>query len=59
MAAATAVLFAEAYHQRWEHETRNKQLKTCLRRRGGVLRSESPDMAPQEIYGYLTTPSRP
>jgi len=36
-------------------ETGNAQLKTCLRGPGRVLRSKSPDMARQEIYGYLLT----
>src|SRR6266480_1488463 len=53
--AAPASLLAEAYHQRWEHETGNAQLKTCLRGPGRVLRSKSPDMIRQEIYGYLLT----
>jgi hypothetical protein len=55
MTAAPAPVLAEAYHQRWEHETGNAQLKTCLRGPGKVLRSKSPDMARQEIYGYLLT----
>jgi hypothetical protein len=46
---------ARAYHQRWEHETGNAQLKTCLRGPGRVLRSQSPPMAEQEIWGYLLT----
>ena len=50
---APAAALAEAYHQRWEHETGNDQLKTHLRGPGKVLRSRSPDMARQEIYGYL------
>ena len=45
----------QAYHQRWEHETGNDQLKTHLRGPGRVLRSQSPDMVRQEIYGYLLT----
>jgi hypothetical protein len=52
---APAAALAEAYHQRWEHETGNDQLKTHLRGPGRVLRSRSPDMARQEIYGYLLT----
>jgi hypothetical protein len=52
---APAGLLAEAYHQRWEHETGNNQLKTHLRGPGRVLRSKSPDMIRQEIYGYLLT----
>ncbi len=55
MTAAPAPLLAEAYHQRWEHETGNAQLKTHLRGPGRVLRSKSPDMVRQEVYGYLLT----
>jgi Transposase DDE domain len=54
-AAAPAQALAEAYQQRWEHETGNNQLKTHLRGPGRVLRSHSPDMVRQEIYGYLLT----
>jgi hypothetical protein len=52
---AMTPLLAQAYHQRWEHETGNAQLKTSLRGPGRVLRSKSPDMVRQEIYGYLLT----
>src|ERR1019366_7612161 len=52
MTAAPAPLLAEACHQRWEHETGNAQLKTYLRGPGKVLRSRSPDMIREEIYGY-------
>jgi hypothetical protein len=52
---APAAVLAQAYHQRWEHETGNQQLKTYLRGPGRVLRSKSPDMVRQEIYGYLLT----
>ncbi|MGC2780976.1 MAG: IS4 family transposase [Bradyrhizobium sp.] len=52
---AGAAALAEAYHQRWEHETGNRQLKTYLRGPGRVLRSHSPDLVRQEIYGYLLT----
>jgi Insertion element 4 transposase N-terminal/Transposase DDE domain len=52
---APAAVLAEAYAQRWEHETGNDQLKTHLRGPGRVLRSRSPDMVRQEIYGYLLT----
>jgi hypothetical protein len=55
MTAAAAPLLAEAYHQRWVHETGNAQLKTSLRGPGKVLRSKSPDMVRQEIYGCLLT----
>jgi hypothetical protein len=53
--AAPAPLLAQAYHQRWEHETGNAQLKSYLRGPGRVLWSKSPDMVRQEIYGYLLT----
>jgi hypothetical protein len=55
MTTAPAPLLAQAYHQRWEHETGNAQLKTYLRGPGRVLRSKSPAMVRQEIYGYLLT----
>jgi hypothetical protein len=54
-ADAAAGVLAGAYHERWEHETGNDQLKTHLRGPGRVLRSKSPDMVVQEIYGYLLT----
>jgi hypothetical protein len=54
-ALASAQELAQAYCQRWEEETGNDQLKTCLRGPGAVLRSKSPDMVRQEIYGYLLT----
>lgn len=53
--AAPAQVLADTYHERWEHETGNQQLKTYLRGPGRVLRSKSPDMVRQEIYGYLLT----
>lgn len=54
-AAAPADQLAAAYAERWEHETGNAQLKTHLRGPARVLRSKSPDMVAQEIYGYLLT----
>ncbi len=54
-ASASAQELAQAYSQRWEEETGNDQLKTHLRGPGSVLRSKSPDMVRQEIYGYLLT----
>ena len=54
-ALASAQELAQAYCQRWEEETGNDQLKTCLRGPGTVLRSKSPGMVRQEIYGYLLT----
>jgi Insertion element 4 transposase N-terminal len=52
---APAAVLAAAYHERWEHETGNAQLKTYLRGPGRVLRSASPDMVRQELWGYLLT----
>jgi hypothetical protein len=52
---APAALLAGAYHERWEHETGNDQLKTHLRGPGRVLRSKSPGLVIQELYGYLLT----
>ncbi len=54
-ALSSAVELVQAYCQRWEEETGNDQLKTCLRGPGAVLRSKSPGMVRQEIYGYLLT----
>ena len=53
--AAPAPVLASAYHSRWEHETANAQVKTVLRGPGRVLRSGSPDLVRQEIWGYLLT----
>jgi transposase IS4-like protein/DDE family transposase len=44
---------AAAYHERWEEETGNDQLKTHLRGPGKVLRSRLPDLVHQEIWAYL------
>jgi len=52
-AQASAEALAHTYHQRWEHETGNHQLKTHLRGPGKILRSRKPDTVRQEIYGYL------
>ncbi|WP_042378130.1 IS4 family transposase [Streptacidiphilus melanogenes] len=51
--AASAAEIAGAYHQRWEEETANGQLKSVLREPGKVLRSKSPDLVHQEIWAYL------
>jgi hypothetical protein len=45
---------AAAYHDRWEEETANDQLKTHLRGPGRVLRSRLPDLARQEIWAWLS-----
>jgi hypothetical protein len=51
---AKADELADTYHQRWEHETGNDQLKTHLRGPGRVLRSRLPELAYQEIWAWLT-----
>jgi len=50
---ARADELAVAYHERWEEETANDQLKTHLRGPGRVLRSRLPDLVHQEIWSYL------
>ena len=52
-ADARADELAVAYHERWEEETANDQLKTHLRGPGKVLRSRLPDLVYQEIWAYL------
>ena len=52
-AAARADELAAAYHQRWEEETSNDQLKTHLRGPGRVLRSRLPELVHQEIWAWL------
>jgi hypothetical protein len=53
-AHARADELAAAYHDRWEEQTANDQLKTHLRGPGRVLRSKLPDLAYQEIWAWLT-----
>ena len=52
-AGETAVDLAEAYHQRWEEETALGEIKTDLRGRGEVLRSKTPDLVEQQMWGLL------
>ena len=52
-AEARADELAAAYHQRWEEETSNDQLKTHLRGPGKVLRSKLPELVHQEIWAWL------
>jgi hypothetical protein len=51
--ALTAAEMAFAYHQRWEHESGLDEIKTHLRTAGGILRSQSPELAQQEMWGLL------
>jgi Insertion element 4 transposase N-terminal/Transposase DDE domain len=48
-----ALDLAEAYHQRWEEESALDEIKTDLRGRGEVLRSKTPDLIEQQLWGLL------
>jgi len=50
---ASATDLAMAYSQRWEIETAFDELKTHQRGPRTVLRSKSPDLVLQEIWGHL------
>lgn len=50
---APATELAELYGERWEEENAFDELKTHQRGAGRVLRSKSPEMVIQEIYGHL------
>jgi hypothetical protein len=52
-ARASAQELAALYHERWEIETVFGELKTHLRGSKIVLRSKTPDLVRQEIYGLL------
>ncbi len=49
----SATELAAAYHQRWEIELTFDELKTHQRGPRLVLRSKSPDLVQQEIWGHL------
>ncbi|MBM0240242.1 IS4 family transposase [Micromonospora sp. ATA32] len=51
--AAPAEKTAELYHERWESETGYADLKTYLRGRQHVLRSNNPNGVAQELYALL------
>jgi hypothetical protein len=51
--AAPADELAELYHERWEFETALDEFKTHLRGARTVLRSQTPDLVKQEVYGIL------
>ena len=52
-AEASAAELAAAYHRRWEIELAFDELKTHQRGPRTVLRSKSPDLVLQEIWGHL------
>ena len=41
------------YHDRWEIENVFDEFKTHLRGRQAVLRSKTPELVEQELYGFL------
>jgi hypothetical protein len=51
---APAAELAALYHRRWESENGYAELKTRLRGTGFILRSQSPDLACQEMWALLT-----
>lgn len=52
-ADAPAAELAALYHERWETETTLDELKTHLRGAQAVLRSKTPELVRQEVYGLL------
>jgi hypothetical protein len=51
--SAPAIELAALYHERWEIENAFDELKVHLRGRDVVLRSKTPDLVKQELYGLL------
>lgn len=51
--AVEAMEFAKLYPARWTEETTLRELKSNLRCRNLVLRSKSPEMVEQELYGLF------
>lgn len=52
---APAEELASLYHERWEHENALDELKTHLNAKALVLRSKTPELAKQELWGMLMT----
>jgi len=52
-ARAPAAELAALYHERWEIESAFDELKTHLRGARRVLRSKTPDLVRQELWGFL------
>lgn len=48
-----ALDLAAAYQQRWEEESAFDEIKSELRGRGETLRSKSPDLVEQQLWGLL------
>jgi Insertion element 4 transposase N-terminal/Transposase DDE domain len=49
----TAAELAAAYQQRWEYEIALKEIETQMLEPGSGLRSKSPDLVRQELWGLL------
>jgi len=49
----TAVELAAAYAQRWEYEISLREIETQMLEPGGGLRSKSPELLRQELWGLL------
>lgn len=49
----SAMDLAGAYHDRWQEETALNEIKSDLRGRGDVLRSKTPDLVEQHVWGLL------
>jgi hypothetical protein len=52
-AQAPAAELAALYHERWEIETAFDEFKTHLRGAQRVLRSKTPELVRQEVWGFL------
>jgi Transposase DDE domain len=52
-ALASAEELAALYHERWEIETALDELKTHVRGAKIVLRSKTPELVRQELYGLM------
>jgi IS4 transposase len=49
----TAIELASAYAQRWEYEISLREIETQMLEPGGGLRSKSPELLRQELWGLL------
>jgi hypothetical protein len=49
----TAAEIAAAYHERWEYEIALKEIETQMLEPGSGLRSKSPELVRQELWGLL------
>jgi hypothetical protein len=52
---ATATELAQLYHERWEYEGALKELKNVLGESAATLRSKTPELVMQEMWGMLMT----